>query len=164
MPVFRWYENRFPALNPPTSSPGGGRGPRAMKLLLLSLSTKLQQQPVLVAAQRQRQDGEQHPTEVRWGAASHRGGTSIPAQAHTAISDPIPKPHLPQTCCCILAPRGASRPAEELDEQGATAQHHKGLKCSKSSTPMPPGLHSPLCANLCPPQVVPHGWSCSPSR
>lgn len=87
MPVFRWYENRFPALNPPTSSPGGGRGPRAMKLLLLSLSTKLLQQPVLVAARRQRQDGEH-----------------------------------------------------------------------------PPGLHSPLCANLCPPQAVPHGWSCFPSR
>lgn len=34
MPVFRWYENSFLALNPPTSFPAGGKGLGTMKPLL----------------------------------------------------------------------------------------------------------------------------------
>lgn len=50
MPVFRWYENSFPALNPPTSFPAGGKGPGTMKRLLPYPSPKLPQQPALAAA------------------------------------------------------------------------------------------------------------------
>lgn len=34
------------------------------------------------------------------------------------MCDPIPLPHLLQSCCCVLAPRDGSRPVGEAGEEG----------------------------------------------
>lgn len=49
MPVFRWYENSFPALNPSTAFPAGAKGPGTIKPLLACPCPELPQRPELLA-------------------------------------------------------------------------------------------------------------------